>query len=163
MSTRQYGDQSAVSAADHPPRGIFHPLGAAFFSNATYPETLKVIDESGVSIQEFALAGARQEFQFNVTTGATEPVPNPSRTFVQLVAAEVPRYIQLWYRDFAPISTANFKVWRCARNHAATALAHRLSTYRDAVRRCCLRRRYTMRPQGLGDWSCYSYAAIPHA
>lgn len=90
-------------------QGIFHPLGAAFFSNASYPETLKVIDESGVSIEEFALAGARQQFQFNITTGITEPVPALSTQALQLLAAEIPRYAQLWNRDFAPISTTSYK------------------------------------------------------
>ncbi|KAL5429097.1 hypothetical protein PMIN06_004729 [Paraphaeosphaeria minitans] len=89
--------------------GIFHPLGAAFFSNASYPETLKVINESGVSIEEFALAGAREQFRFNITTGAIDAVPALSTQTLQLVAAEVPRYIQLWNRDFAPISATNYK------------------------------------------------------
>ncbi|KAF1956436.1 FAD/NAD(P)-binding domain-containing protein [Byssothecium circinans] len=89
--------------------GIFHPLGAAFFSNVTYPETVKVVDESGVSIEEFALAGARQQYQFNITTGATEPLPTLSPQFRQLLASEVPRYVQLWNRDFAPISTTGYK------------------------------------------------------
>lgn len=101
---------SAIDAADHPPRGIFHPLGAAFFSNATYPETLKIIDESGVSIEEFALAGAREQFFFNITTGATEPVPAPSPLFLQAVAAEIPRYIQLWNQVFKPIDVISYKV-----------------------------------------------------
>jgi hypothetical protein len=102
--------RSAIAAADHPSRGIFHPLGAAFFSNASYPETLKVINESGVSIEEFALAGARDQFRFNITTGATDALPALSAQASQLVVTEVPRYIQLWNRDFAPISTTNYKV-----------------------------------------------------
>lgn len=89
--------------------GIFHPLGAAFFSNVTYPETVKVVDESGVSIEEFALAGAREQFRFNVTTGETEPARPPSAQFLQLVQAEIPRYIQLWNQVFAPISATNYK------------------------------------------------------
>lgn len=105
-------DGGAITAADHPRRGIFHPLGAAFFSNASYPETVKVINESGVAIEEFALAGAREQFLFNITTGVTEAVPALSPQALQLVAAEVPRYIQLWTRDFAPISTTFYKVRR---------------------------------------------------
>ncbi|PVI02015.1 FAD/NAD(P)-binding domain-containing protein [Periconia macrospinosa] len=89
--------------------GIFHPLGAAFFSNGTYPETVKVVDDSGVSIEEFALAGARQQFFFNVTTGAIKPVPALTASFQQQIASEIPRYIQLWNRDFAPISTTYFQ------------------------------------------------------
>jgi hypothetical protein len=101
---------SALHAADHPPRGIFHPLGAAFFSNASYQETVKVVDTSGVSIEEFKLAGARQQFRFNETTGATEAVPALSGLPLQAVAAEIPRYIQLWNQQFAPYSVTSFKV-----------------------------------------------------
>ncbi|CAI6245028.1 unnamed protein product [Periconia digitata] len=89
--------------------GIFHPLGAAFFSNASHPNTLRLATESGVHFEEFALAGARQQFLFNVSTGATEPVPPLTVAFQQLVAAEIPRYINLWNQHFAPVSTANYK------------------------------------------------------
>lgn len=52
-----------LDAADHPHRGIFHPLGAAFFSNATYPETLKIWNQTDVAIEPFKLAGAREQFR----------------------------------------------------------------------------------------------------
>lgn len=103
---------SAVDAADHPLRGIFHPLGAAFFSNASYAETVKVVETSGVSIEEFKLAGARQQFSFNETTGTTAPVPPLSGLSLQAVAAEIPRYIKIWNEQFARISVTSFKV-RC--------------------------------------------------
>jgi hypothetical protein len=90
--------------------GIFHPLGAAFYSNASYPETLKVINASGVSSVPFALAGGRQEFSFNWTTGQIQPVPPPSTEFIEAVAAEIPRYISLWEQVFAPISVPSYKV-----------------------------------------------------
>ncbi|KAJ4301913.1 hypothetical protein N0V90_004009 [Kalmusia sp. IMI 367209] len=90
-------------------QGIFHPLGAAFFSNATYTETLKVINESGVSIEEFALAGARDQYRFNITTGAIEAVPALSTQVLQRLGVEIPRYVQLWNRDFAPISGTGYK------------------------------------------------------
>jgi hypothetical protein len=59
---------SATVAADHPYRGIFHPLGAAFLSNASYPETLKVLNQTDVSLEPFALAGAREMFRYNYTS-----------------------------------------------------------------------------------------------
>jgi len=98
-----------VSADHHFSRGIFHPLGAAFFSNATYTETVKIIDESGVPIESFSLASSRQAFQFNITTGITEPYLALPPQALPAVAAEIPRYIQLWNRDFAPYSVVNYK------------------------------------------------------
>ena len=64
-----------------------------------------------MSAVEFSLAGAgRQQFDFNVTTGATQPVAVPSAAFRQLLAAEVPKYIGLWTQVFANISVAGYKV-----------------------------------------------------
>ena len=73
---------------------------------------MKVVETSGVSIEEFKLAGARQQFRFNETTGATEAVPALAGLPLQAVAAEIPRYIQLWNQQFAPYSVIGFKV-RC--------------------------------------------------
>jgi hypothetical protein len=92
------------------PSGIFHPLGAAFYSNGTYPQTLKVIQESGVPSEAFALAGAREQFRYNYTTGAIEPVPDLELEFVSRLAQEIPRYIQLWSTEFAPLSVTGYKV-----------------------------------------------------
>ncbi|KAF2182333.1 FAD/NAD(P)-binding domain-containing protein [Zopfia rhizophila CBS 207.26] len=89
--------------------GIFHPLGAAFYSNASYPETVKVINASGVSSVPFALAGDRQQFRFNWTTGAIEAVPALSPQFLQALAAEIPRYASIWQKVFAPISVPSYK------------------------------------------------------
>jgi len=90
--------------------GIFHPLGAAFYSNASFPETLKVINTSGVPFVPFLLAGGREGFTFNWTTGNIKPVPPVSIQFVQAVAAELPRYVSLWQQVFAPISVPGYKV-----------------------------------------------------
>ncbi|OCK99957.1 FAD/NAD(P)-binding domain-containing protein [Cenococcum geophilum 1.58] len=89
--------------------GIFHPLGAAFYSNASFPETLKVINTSGVPFVPFLLAGGREGFTFNWTTGNIKPVPPVSIQFVQAVAAELPRYVSLWQQVFAPISVPGYK------------------------------------------------------
>lgn len=56
-------DRTVLNAADHPHRGVFHPLGAAFFSNNSYPETLKIWNQTDVAIEPFKLAGARQQFR----------------------------------------------------------------------------------------------------
>lgn len=128
-----------LAFADHPLRGIFHPLGAAFFSNATYPETVKVINATSVSVAPFALAprpspnsgnvstepvgvpgnsslevdpgqSDRQQFRFNYTTGQIEDIPSLSVQFRGLLAAEIPRYARLWQTAFAPLSVPGFKV-----------------------------------------------------
>ncbi|KAH7095623.1 hypothetical protein FB567DRAFT_34976 [Paraphoma chrysanthemicola] len=88
---------------------LFHPLGAAFFSNATYPETLKVLNQTNVSIEPFKLAGTREMFRYNYTTGSIEANPPVAPQFYAAVSAEIPRYIQLWMQRFAPISATNYK------------------------------------------------------
>jgi hypothetical protein len=102
--------RSALDAADHPFSDIFHPLGAAFFSNATYPETLKLLNQTDVSIEPFKLAGTREMFRYNYTTGSIDANPAIAPQFYAAVSAEIPRYIQLWTQRFAPISTTNYKV-----------------------------------------------------
>ncbi|KAH8731067.1 hypothetical protein GQ44DRAFT_736186 [Phaeosphaeriaceae sp. PMI808] len=89
--------------------GIFHPLGAAFFSNATYPETLKLVNQTNATIEPFQLAGAREMFRYNFTTGAIEANPAPAPQFFAAVSAEIPRYVALWNQRFRPISATNYK------------------------------------------------------
>jgi hypothetical protein len=101
---------SATVAADHPYRGIFHPLGAAFLSNASYPETLKVLNQTDVSLEPFALAGAREMFRYNYTNGLIDINPAPAPQFAASVSAEIPRYVQLWNQRFRNISATNYKV-----------------------------------------------------
>lgn len=98
------------ASADDPLRGIFHPLGAAFLSNASYPETLKVLNQTDVSLEPFALAGARQMFRYNFTDAFIDANPTPAPQFFATVAAELPRYASLWNQRFAPISATNYKV-----------------------------------------------------
>ncbi|EAT85674.1 hypothetical protein HBI56_142010 [Parastagonospora nodorum] len=90
-------------------KGIFHPLGAAFLSNASYTETLKVLSQTDVSLEPFALAGARQMFRYNFTDAFIDANPAPSSQFFATVAAEIPRYASLWNQRFAPISATNYK------------------------------------------------------
>lgn len=114
--------KAPTDAADHPLRGIFHPLGAAFFSNATYPETLKVLNQTNVSIESFALAGAREMFRYNYTNGLIDLNPAPAPQFFAAVSAEIPRYVQVWNERFRKISATNYKVrqmCKVARNRCA--------------------------------------------
>lgn len=99
-----------LDAADHPSRGIFHPLGAAFFSNATYTDTISILNQTNVSIEPFALAGAREMYRYNYTTGDISMNPTLTPQFTAQVSAEIPRYIQLWNQRFRPISVVNYKV-----------------------------------------------------
>lgn len=101
-----------LAVTDHPSRGIFHPLGAAFYSNGSYTQTLKVLDIAGVPSEDFALTGTgtRQPFGFNYSTGVTAPVRELNLTFVAQLASEIPRYIQTWNTEFAKYSVSGFKV-----------------------------------------------------
>jgi hypothetical protein len=93
-----------------PLRGIFHPLGAAFFSNATYTETLKILNTTNVTSEPFALAGAREMFRYNYTNGGIEANPALIPQFLASLSAEIPRYVALWTQRFKPISVAGYKV-----------------------------------------------------
>jgi hypothetical protein len=101
---------ASETAADHPLRGIFHPLGAAFFSNASYSETIKLVDQTDISIQPFSLAGAREMFRYNYSDGAIEANPSLVPQFLASLSAEIPRYTALWNQRFQPISAVNYKV-----------------------------------------------------
>jgi monoamine oxidase len=101
---------SATDAADHPLSGVFHPLGAAFLSNASYPETLKILNQTTVTTESFALAGAREMFRYNYTNGLIEANPPIAPQFFAAVSSEIPRYVQVWNQRFRNISTTNYKV-----------------------------------------------------
>jgi hypothetical protein len=86
-------------------------LGAAFYSNASYPDALKVINVANVPSVPFFLANSgRDQFNFDYTDGDIVPVPPFPMSFLVAVAAEIPRYIALWQATFAPISVPSFKV-----------------------------------------------------
>ncbi|KAI4695721.1 hypothetical protein J4E81_006049 [Alternaria sp. BMP 2799] len=90
-------------------QGIFHPLGAAFLSNASYPNTIDILNQTNVSIEPFALAGAREMYRYNYTNGDIMVNPALTPQFTAQVSAEIPRYIQLWTQRFRPISVVNYK------------------------------------------------------
>jgi hypothetical protein len=86
-------------------------LGAAFYSNASYPNALEVINVANVPSVPFFLANSgRDQFNFDYTDGNTFPVPAVSMAFLVAVAAEIPRYIAVWQTTFAPFSVTSFKV-----------------------------------------------------
>jgi len=85
-------------------------LGAAFFSNATYPETIKILNQANVPIEPFALTGSREVFRYNYTNGLIQASPALPPQLLAAVSAEIPRYVQLWNQRFQPISVANYKV-----------------------------------------------------
>jgi hypothetical protein len=88
-------------------------------SNASYPETINILNQTDVDVEPFQLAGARQMYTYNYSTGAVAPTPDLAPQFSVAVSSEIPRYIQLWNERFRPISTTNYKVrhasdMRCA-------------------------------------------------
>jgi hypothetical protein len=91
-------------------RGGFHPLGALLFSNATYTETVKVVDIAKVPIYPFSSTGGGIGYSYNWTTGVTMPVPAISAQFQAALSGEIGRYIQLWHQVFEPISGIGYKV-----------------------------------------------------
>jgi hypothetical protein len=71
---------------------------------------LKVLNQTNVSIEPFQLAGAREMFRYNYTTGSIEVNPAPAPQFYAAISAEIPRYVALWNQRFGPISATNYKV-----------------------------------------------------
>ncbi|KAF2131454.1 FAD/NAD(P)-binding domain-containing protein [Dothidotthia symphoricarpi CBS 119687] len=90
--------------------GIFHPLGAAFFSNESYPETLKFLNETNVTSEPFFLSGARESYRYDYVSGAIDITPPTPLTFASALRSEIPRYTTLWNERFAPISAVNYKL-----------------------------------------------------
>ncbi|KAH7364162.1 FAD/NAD-P-binding domain-containing protein [Rhexocercosporidium sp. MPI-PUGE-AT-0058] len=84
----------------------FHPLGALLFSNASYPETLKVIDVSGVPSVPFVTG---QRWLYDVASGSTALSPAISSAFATLVGQEFQRYAVYWNTLFAPYSALRYK------------------------------------------------------
>lgn len=128
--------------ADYHLSGTFHPLGAAFLSNASYPETLKILNQTNVPVEPFALAGAREMFKYNYTNGLIEANPPIAPQFLAAVSAEIPRYVQLWNQRFRPISATNYKVRQLC--HVAQDLAN---TEKERRARRIHGSRLTMVPQ----------------
>ncbi|KAJ5032533.1 uncharacterized protein L3040_009134 [Drepanopeziza brunnea f. sp. 'multigermtubi'] len=84
----------------------FHPLGALLFSNASYPETLKVLDVAGVPAIPYIVG---QRWVYNITTGFTVQSPPVPAAFATLVAQEFQRYSDYWTAVFAPYTAIGYK------------------------------------------------------
>jgi len=84
----------------------YHPLGALLFSNASYPETLKVIETSGVPAIPFVTG---QRWLYDVPTGSLALSPAISSEFATLVGQEFQRYAVYWNTIFAPYTALRYK------------------------------------------------------
>ncbi|CZT08465.1 uncharacterized protein RCO7_08200 [Rhynchosporium graminicola] len=84
----------------------FHPLGALLFSNASYPETLKVIATSGVTSVPLQTG---QRWLFDAQSGGVTQAPAITSAFSTLVGQEFQRYAQYWTTIFAPYSALRYK------------------------------------------------------
>lgn len=90
--------------------GIFHPLGALLFTNGTYKETIKIIDEVATVPTAFDL-DTRFQWVYNWSSGAVSPSPHLRLSFEALIAEEVVRYIALWEVEFRPsLTTLRYRV-----------------------------------------------------
>lgn len=98
--------------ADGSASGFFHPLGAAFYTNASWPNAAKVVAESGVPSTQFFLEGAagQHQFEFNITTGATQALPNFTAALIAELTVEIPRYAALRAQVYEPFSVPGYKV-----------------------------------------------------
>ena len=90
--------------------GTFHPLGALLFTNGTYKNTIKIIDE--VATVRTALdLDTRFQWVYNWSSGTISPSPHLKLSFEALIAEEVARYIALWEIEFRPsLTTLRYKV-----------------------------------------------------
>jgi len=83
--------------------GLYFPLGALLFTKATYTETLKWINTTGVPYIPYAPG---ETYGYNWTTGVTSLEPVPPAAFDALLETEVVKYITYWQSNFAPYSDA---------------------------------------------------------
>lgn len=78
----------------------YHPLGALLFTNTTWANTIKIINEVGVPAVPF-LEGNTQ-WVYNYTTGAVQAAPAITPAFLAALQVEVPKYIEFWETSFGP-------------------------------------------------------------
>jgi hypothetical protein len=88
-------------------------MGALFFSNETYRETLPIIDASGLTAIPFSNFTNPNNWLYDpsLKTGAVEQ----SRLFFDmtrspLFQAEIDRYIKFWKDEFEPLAVVGYKV-----------------------------------------------------
>ena len=85
-------------------------MGALFFMNQTYRETLPIIDASGVSAMPFS--HDVKDFLFDSSSGHVqqEAQSQSSMTKSPSFQAEIDRYIKFWNTEFAPLAGIGYKV-----------------------------------------------------
>ena len=84
-------------------------MGALFYSNETYRETLPIIDASGVSAMPFSNFSGNS-WLYDSESGLVQQL-NPSLMIkTPLFQAEIDRYIKFWNTEFAPLAVVGYKV-----------------------------------------------------
>jgi hypothetical protein len=86
-------------------------MGAAFFSNETYRETLPIIDASGLPAIPFSNFSNGNEWLYDPKSGSVgQSKVLPTMTKSPLFQAEVDRYTNFWKTEFAPLAVVGYKV-----------------------------------------------------
>lgn len=91
-------------------RGLFHPMGALLFSNATYRETLPLIDASGVPSMPFSYNSSLWLYEWRTGHTQESPITFTALTSNSLFKAEIDKYIKFWNTEFSPNTTIGYKV-----------------------------------------------------
>jgi hypothetical protein len=88
-------------------------MGALFFMNETYRETLPIIDASGLSATSFS--NNMQDWLFDSKSGHVQQATSSwsNLTKSPLFQAEIDRYINFWNTEFAPLAVIGYKVRLC--------------------------------------------------
>ena len=86
-------------------------MGALFFMNETYRETLPIIDASGLSAT--SLSNNLKDWLFDSKSGHVQQTSLSSLTKSPLFQAEINRYINFWNTEFAPLAVIGYKVRLC--------------------------------------------------
>ena len=86
-------------------------MGALFFMNDTYRETLPIIDASGLPTFPFSTSNNVNEWVFDSKSGHVQQMTSQSSlTKSPLLQAEIDRYIKFWNTEFAPLNVIGYKV-----------------------------------------------------
>jgi hypothetical protein len=79
----------------------FHPLGALLYTNTTYRETIKIIDQ--VDVPSIPFHNGTPAYVYDWQSGAIAPVPAATTEFKILLIAEIARYAAYWALEFGPL------------------------------------------------------------
>ncbi len=75
-------------------------MGALIYSNATYTETLKIIDQSGVPSYQFGYAA--KPWLFDWRTGVVTLAQSSLADLYPLLKPDIDRYTQFWNANIGP-------------------------------------------------------------